>query len=116
MTEAIAAFQKAVAVSPGDVHNYSNLAHAFASAGRKAEALKILDELRERSKEAYVPAFAIARIYEGLGDKDAAFEWLDKAYEERSSWIPFIDSGRRLDSLRGDARFTALLKKIGLEK
>jgi serine/threonine protein kinase/tetratricopeptide (TPR) repeat protein len=115
-TKAIAAFQESVNLSPDDVHNQAGLAHAFASAGRKAEALAILEKLKERSKRAYVPAFAIAVIYEGLGNTDAAFDWLEKAYEERSSWIPFINAGRRLDSLTGDARFTALLNKIGLEK
>ena len=74
-----------------------------------------MNELRQRSQTTYVPAFVIARIYEGLGDKEAAFEWLNKAYEERSSWIPFIEAMHYFDSLSGDARFIALLKKIGLQ-
>jgi tetratricopeptide (TPR) repeat protein len=112
--EAITAFQKAIDLSPGDVHNYADLAHAFALAGKKGEALKILNELIQRSQKTYVPAFVIARIYEGLGDKDAAFEWLEKAYEERSSWIPFVEAMHYFDSIRGDERYSTLLKKIGL--
>ncbi|MFQ5904642.1 MAG: tetratricopeptide repeat protein, partial [Candidatus Binatia bacterium] len=113
--DAIAAFEKAVTTGGGTIA-VAWLGHAYAEAGYKSEALKILDELKERSNGEYVPPFAIAVIYEGLGDTDSTFEWLGKAYQERSSWIPFIKGLPWFDSLHGDPRFTVLLKKIGLEK
>ena len=62
----------------------SGLGYAYAVAGRRAEAQKVLDKLNELSKQKYVPAVCRARIYAGLGEKDKAFEWLEKAYEDRS--------------------------------
>ena len=82
--EGIAEFEKALAISPGNTSALSGLGYAYAVAGRRAEAQKVLDQLNELSKQKYVPAVDMARIYAGLGEKDKAFEWLEKAYEERS--------------------------------
>ena len=60
-----------------------------------------------------VPPLSIAVIYVGLGDKDHAFDWLDKAYAERSSWMSWLKVDPRLDSLRSDPRFDALVRKVG---
>jgi len=84
-------------------------------AGRRAEALRILAELEERSKLEYVPASARALIYIGLRDKDRAFAWLDKAYAERDWRLRELKVSPRFDSLRSDPRFTRLLKQMHLQ-
>ena len=90
------------------------LGHAQALAGNRAEAIKIIARLQEQSARQYVPAFNIALIYAGLGENDLAFEWLDRAFDERSSWLVSLNVEPMLDSLRPDARFAALLRRIGL--
>jgi adenylate cyclase len=87
------------------------LGFVYARAGREDEARAILEELNER--EGYVPATGPALIYVGLGDHDKAFEWLERAYEERSVTLVFVDSPI-WDPLRSDPRFQDLLRRIGL--
>ncbi len=88
--------------------------YIYAVAGRRNEALKILAELQEFSKRHYHDAFWTAVAYVGLGDRDKAFEWLNKAYEERSASMVFLKTEPAVDPLRSDPRFVALCKKIGL--
>jgi len=89
--------------------------YIYAVAGRQNEALKILDELHEFSKRHYHDAFWTAVAYVGLGDRDKAFEWLNKAYEERSASMVFLKTEPAVDPLRSDPRFVELSKKIGLQ-
>ncbi len=88
--------------------------HAFAVAGNRKEAEKRLEKLRKFSKEKYVPPFGAAFIYMGLGDKDQAFEWLEKAYAERSGWLIWINADPLFDSIRSDPRFADLLRRMRL--
>ncbi|MFQ5864552.1 MAG: protein kinase [bacterium] len=113
--EAIAEFQKAVKLSRGLALIVGGLGHAYAVSGRTAEALKVLAELNERAKHEYVSAYNLAVIYAGLGDKDQAFKWLEKACGERFSWLVFLKVEPIFDSLRSDPRFTVLLQKMGLQ-
>jgi serine/threonine protein kinase/tetratricopeptide (TPR) repeat protein len=112
----IAEFEKARAIvgssslGPGDVGN------AYARAGRKSDAAKILDELLQLSRQGYSVSYDIALVYWGLGDKNQALEWLERAYEERSSFLDEIKVDPKWDGLRSDPRFVALMKKVGLEK
>ena len=62
----------------------------------------------------YVSPYYVAEIYTGLGDKDAAIEWLGKALDERSTWVVFLGVDPRFDPLRSDPRFAALLKRLNL--
>jgi eukaryotic-like serine/threonine-protein kinase len=113
--DAIPEYQKAVELSQGDTDPTAGLAHAYAAIGRRAEAEKILRELEQQSKSSYVSPYMIAVIYAGLGDKDRAFQFLEKAYQERSSDIPyFIKADLRIDSLRSDPRFQDLVRRVGL--
>ena len=113
--EAIPEYQKAVDLSQGDTDPTAGLVHAYAAIGQRANAEKILRELLANSKTRYVSPYMIATIYAGLGDKDRAFEFLEKAYNERSSDIPyFIKADLRIDNLRSDPRFADLLRRIGL--
>jgi TolB-like protein/DNA-binding winged helix-turn-helix (wHTH) protein/tetratricopeptide (TPR) repeat protein len=83
-------------------------------AGREAEAREILNELLERSKREWVSAYAVAAVYSGLGERDAAFQWLEKAYKARESWLTYMKSDVRMDPLRSDPRYADLLRRIGL--
>ncbi len=116
--EGIAEFQKALATFPGNAVALSGLGYAYAVSGRRAEGQKVLDQLTETSKQKYVPAASRAAIYVGLGEKDKAFEWLGKAYEERSI---VIGGGHPIkvdpvwDPLRSDPRFADLLRRMNLD-
>ena len=68
------------------------------------------------SQRHYIDPYSVALIYTGLGEKDRAFEWLGRAYEERSSWLNHLKVEPGFDSVRSDPRFTELLKKVGLDK
>ena len=112
--EGIAEYQKAVTMAGDMTLALGCLGLAYGLSGQTDEALKVLNRLNELSKEKYVPPLHKAWIYMGLGEKDKAFEHLEKSYLERD---PMMDTltGPFYDSLRSDPRFTALLKKMGLE-
>jgi TolB-like protein/tetratricopeptide (TPR) repeat protein len=88
------------------------LGHAYAS-GNKTEALKILEQLKELSKQRYVSAYSFALVYLGLGDREQALNWLEQSYRDRAgSDIGYIRVDPLVDPLRGDPRFEALAEKI----
>jgi serine/threonine-protein kinase len=93
-----------------------DLAHAYAVFGKKQEALHLLAELQEMSKRQFVPSWVFANVYVGLGDKDRAFEWLDKAYEERPGDLTNIKVAPTMKPLRSDPRYQELLLRLGLPK
>lgn len=111
--QATAEFQKAITVSSA-TFALGGLGHTYAVSGKRGEALRVLGELKERSKRGYVPAFDIALIYAGLGEKDQAFEWLEKAYGEHSGGLAYLRVEPRLDNVRSDPRFADLLRRIGI--
>ncbi len=113
--EAIAELKKALNLFGGAPFAAGGLGHAQAVAGNRGEAQKILQELTELSKHKYADPFAIAEVYAGLGERDQAFEWLQKACEEKSLWLGmFLKDDPRLESLRSDPRFHDLLRRRGL--
>jgi TolB-like protein/Tfp pilus assembly protein PilF/predicted Ser/Thr protein kinase len=114
--EAIAAFQRAITVTQGHAKGLAmaGLAHVYAVSGRKTEARKILAELQRLSEHSYVPATDLALVYAGLGERDKAFAWLDKAYEEHSFNLSNLKVEPRFDPLRSDPRFADLLRRMGL--
>jgi len=115
--EAIPEYQKAVDLSEGDTDPTAALAHAYAASGRRLDAENILNDLLRQSKTAYVSPYMIATIYAGLDDKDKAFEFLEKAYQERSSdVIYFLKADLRIDTLRSDPRFQDLRRRVGLSE
>jgi serine/threonine protein kinase/tetratricopeptide (TPR) repeat protein len=115
MNEAIARFQKALTMSGGKSFVRAALGHAYAVAGAQDLAAEVLEELEGQSLRQYTPAYDRAVIYAGLDDRDRAFDWLERAYDERSSWMSYLKVEPRLDVLRSDARFGMLLRKVGLE-
>jgi hypothetical protein len=90
------------------------LGHVYAVSGKKGEARTVLNELKQLSGQEYVPAYGIALVYAGLGEKDQAFAWLEKAYEEHAFKMAWLKVEPRWDSLRSDPRFADLLRRIGL--
>jgi TolB-like protein/DNA-binding winged helix-turn-helix (wHTH) protein/tetratricopeptide (TPR) repeat protein len=117
LPEAIAEYQKAVELSNSDQDASASLAHAYAASGKRAEAEQILRSLENKSKESEVPPYILATIYAGLGEKDKAMQFLEKAYSERSLEISWhLKADPRVDNLRSDPRFQALSQRIGLPR
>jgi TolB-like protein/DNA-binding winged helix-turn-helix (wHTH) protein/Flp pilus assembly protein TadD len=114
LQQAIPEYQKAVELSQGDTDPTAGLAHVYALTGRRAEAQKILLQWQRMSVTGYVSPYMIATIYSGLNQKDKAFEYLEKAYQERSTdLIYFAKADLRLDQLRADGRMRQLLQRVG---
>jgi hypothetical protein len=90
------------------------LGHGYAALGRRDQATKVLADMTEVAKQRYVPAYCFAQVYAGLGDKDPAFQWLEKSYQDRSYDITYLKVDPAMDSLRSDPRFHDLLKRVGL--
>jgi TolB-like protein/Tfp pilus assembly protein PilF/predicted Ser/Thr protein kinase len=111
--EGIAELDKSLAVTPGNVLGLMSLGRAYALAGRRADAEKVLDQLNEFSKREYVPAITRVTVYAALGEKDKAFEWLEKGYDER--FLIFIKTEPAFDPLRSDPRFADLLRRMNLQ-
>ncbi len=112
--ESIAHLQKAVAFSGGSPRYVAGLGYAYAVAGRRREARKILDQLNNLSKQKYVSPYFIATVYAGLGEKEKALEGLEKAYQERDNWLAYVKLEPEFDPLRSDPRFADLMRRIGL--
>ncbi len=115
-SEAIAGFKKSIPLTSAGESTLSRagLGHVYAVTGRKSDARIVLGELKQTSGKEYLPATSVALIYAGLGEKDQAFAWLDKAYEQRAFQLQWIKIEPRWDSLRSDPRFEDLLHRIGL--
>ena len=119
--EGVAEMQKGMALdatlakTPERWDRYPLLAYAYAAAGRRDEALKILDEQQRLAKQRYVSPYNFAIIYTGLGDKDRAFEWLTKCVEQRTLIIFHLKSRPLFDPLRSDPRYADLLRRMNLE-
>jgi serine/threonine protein kinase/Tfp pilus assembly protein PilF len=92
-----------------------NLGWAYASTGRTAEALKLLEELQERAQKQYVPSWSFAVVYSGLGEMDKAFDWYEKAVDEREPLMLHFHVHPNYDPLRTHPRYKALLRKMNLE-
>jgi len=111
--DAVTALRKAISLSGPATTFISYLGYANARLGKEREARQMIAQLERVSKRQYVSSYFIAIIHLGLGDLDQTFEWLEKAYEERSGFLAFVKVEPMLDALRGDPRFKALVEKIG---
>ena len=112
--DAIGMFQKAIELS-GDRSKIAALGRAYGLAGRKDDALQVIDELQQLSKQRYITPYAFVLIYACLSMNDDAFDWLQKAYEQRVAELIYLKVDPFLDNLRSDPRFTTVLRKVGLE-
>jgi serine/threonine protein kinase/TolB-like protein/Tfp pilus assembly protein PilF len=113
--EAIETLQKSIPLSGDSPDERAELARTYALAGRRDEALKVLNELKQLSERKHVSPTVIAAIYGALGDKDQAFAWLNKAFETRDFILVLLKVEPMFDPLRDDPRFTALMKRVGLQ-
>jgi serine/threonine protein kinase/tetratricopeptide (TPR) repeat protein len=112
-TTAISEFQTAKSLS--DVPwNYAGLGYLYASSGRRQDALQVIADLKAKAKQRFVSSYAVATVYAGLGDRDKAFESLEKAYDERSSALTWLKVEPMLDSVRSDPRYVDLIRQMGL--
>ncbi|HKU28355.1 MAG TPA: winged helix-turn-helix domain-containing protein [Candidatus Sulfotelmatobacter sp.] len=114
LQEAIPEYKKAIEASDGSQEPVVALAHAYAAIGQKAEAEQILRDLERKSKKTSVSPYTMATIYANLGENDKAFEFLEKAYSQKSFEILSLKSDFLLDGLRPEPRFQDLLRRIGL--
>ncbi len=111
-SDAIAAFERAVELSRRHPTYLAELGHGFAAAGRTADAVNILNELKEMSSRRYVAARCLAEIHIGLGDVDEAFAWLEQAFQQRNGWLIHIRENPRYDRLRADPRYLDLVRRM----
>jgi serine/threonine protein kinase/Flp pilus assembly protein TadD len=110
--EAIAELQKAVQLAGVITEPTAWLARAYAVSGKEAAAQKLLDALKQPSKQAYLFPYDVAMVYAGLGERDQALAWLERAYQERSSFMIALKVDPQLDSLRSDPRFQDLVRRM----
>ena len=113
-TEAIPVLEKALARSDGSAAVSGVLIRAYAHAGRRSDAIRLLKQLEERQKTEYVPAGAFVNAYLGLDEKEQAFGALEQAYKERSNILQFLKTHPYFDPIRNDPRFADLLRRVGL--
>jgi TolB-like protein/DNA-binding winged helix-turn-helix (wHTH) protein/Flp pilus assembly protein TadD len=113
-TEAISALRTATRMEPLVSDPLGELGRAYAVAGQPAKAREVIRQLQEESKYHYVAPYNLAIIYAGLGDKDSAFAWLEKAYDARSLFMTSLKTDPGLNGLRSDPRFASLTRRIGL--
>ena len=113
--EAIPELEKTASLMDRSPGSLELLATAHAHAGRRTEALRLLDELKRRRQTNYVPAGAFINPYLGLGDYDEAFAWFERAYQEQSNILQFLKVHPFFDPVRDDPRFKDLLRRVGLD-
>jgi len=114
--EAVAEAQKAIDFSGGSVHPTMLLGYALAKSGKRAEARGLLEGLLKLSNERYVPPYFVALIYNGLGERDEALAWLERAFERRDAFIVFLKVEPKWNNLREDPRFQDLLRRVGFSQ
>jgi len=114
--QAIAELQEALTFNETEVLVLGALAHVYARAGQREEALKLVAKLEriEAEERGYVAPFGIIWAYAGLGDKEQAFAWLERSYQERRDRIVWLNVDPLLEPLRSDPRFHDLVRRVGL--
>jgi eukaryotic-like serine/threonine-protein kinase len=114
--EAILELEKSRVISGNRPSDIGALGYAYGVAGKRTEARKLADELQELMKTRYVPSYEVAQIYVGLGEKEVAFQSLDRAYQDQSPNLPKLKMDPIFDPLRSDPRFQALLDRMKFPK
>jgi TolB-like protein/DNA-binding winged helix-turn-helix (wHTH) protein/Tfp pilus assembly protein PilF len=112
--QAIPCVEKSVSLSGRSPGGLAVLVSAYASAGRRGDALRLLAELKRRKQTGYVPPGAFVIAYLGLDDHDQTFAWLEQAYDEQSNILKFLKVHPIFDPLRNDPRFKDLVRRVGL--
>ncbi len=112
--ESLAAYEKYATLSGGSPGSTAFVGYAHALSGQRSQAFRVLDQLGATSKQRYVPALSFAVVYVGLGEKEQAFLWLEKAHDERTNSLAYLKVDATWDPLRSDPRFADLVRCIGL--
>jgi TolB-like protein/Tfp pilus assembly protein PilF len=112
--DATPVLEKAVAMSNRSPGALGILIRAYAHAGRRNDALRLLAELKQRRNAGYAPAGALVNAYLGLGENEEAFVWLEQAYKEQSNMLQFVKVHPYFDPIRKDPRFADLVRRVGL--
>ena len=113
--EALAEFDKAIAGSSGSPLMRAEYANTLALKGDTAKAQTELDNLIALSQQKYISAYHIATVFAGMNDKDHAFEWLEKGFQERADWMVFLNVDPRFDGLHSDPRFADLQQRMKIK-
>ena len=113
--EAITEYTIVIGLSGGTVESRTSLGHAYARAGRRTEALQILEELSQETSTRYLSPYDLATVNLGLGENESAIEWLSRACDDHAGWMIYLTVDPRLDGIRQDARFKQLLRTVGFE-
>jgi TolB-like protein/Tfp pilus assembly protein PilF len=114
--QAIPVLERAVLLSDRSPAVIGVLVRAYVHAGRRADAIRLLGELNKRRETGYVSSAAFVNAYLGLGDKEQAFAWLERAYQENSAILQFLKVHPHFDPLRNDPRFADLIRRVGLDR
>ena len=113
-SEAASVLGKYSALSQGSADSLALLGYSQARRGEKSQALRTIEELKATSKKSFVPAFYFALVYGALEDKDQAFIWLEKGYDERFARFAYLKLEALWDPLRSDERFNSLVRRVGI--
>ena len=113
LPQALAECQKARELND-DPYVLAFMSHAYAVSGKRDEAVKALGQMNESAKQRYVPAYGFAVAHAGLGEKDQAFQWLERSLQDHAWDITYLKVDPLMDNLRSDPRFADLVKRIGL--
>jgi len=116
LEKSIAVLQEAATLSPGNDATKATLGYAYALSGREGDSQKALAALKEQSRRRYVSPYLLALVCVGLGKKGEAFEWLEEAYKQRDSELPWISVEPMFDLLRSDTRFHDLVARMNLAR
>jgi Tfp pilus assembly protein PilF len=114
--EAVPEFEKALALSPGSMLARSDLGYAYAKAGRREDALRVIEDMQRSPGQRRASPFHLSLVYIGLGENDRAIELLRQAYDERGERLVWLGADARFDSLRQDPRFKDILIGMGLAR
>jgi len=116
LDDAIAEFLRGGPALTAQPSLYAGLGHLYGIAGRRAEALKVLDTMNAMAGQHFVTAYAPALVYLGLGDRSQTLQWLQRSYEERASWMIWLLKDPRWDPMRGDPQFEAIVDRVGFPR
>ena len=112
--ESIAEYKRGLQITMQWPVAFAALGNVYGLSGDKKEAKNILDTLNLLSAKRFVTSYGVALVYAALNEKDQAFQWLNKAYDERSHWLVWLRSDPRWNNIRSDKRFAALVNNVGL--
>ena len=114
--EALPLMETATRLDPSNAIFLALLGYLHGNLKQDGDARRILEQLSAQARQRYIPAFAFAVVHVGLDEKDQAFAWLDKAYDERANRLAILAQEPMWDRLRSDPRFDNLLRRIGLPR